>query len=66
VQTSWIAGSVFVGFLVYVTVKGELPAYKDAIFGPGTTAPAPATQKTEAQGYANQDPSIRPVAPVTH
>jgi hypothetical protein len=32
-QTSWIAASLFIGFIVYVTVKGQLAAYQQAIFG---------------------------------
>lgn len=38
-QSNYIAGFIFLGFLVFVTVRGELPAYKAAIFG-GTQAPA--------------------------
>jgi hypothetical protein len=32
-QSSYIAAFIFIGFVVYVTVKGELPAYKAAILG---------------------------------
>jgi hypothetical protein len=32
-QTSWIAAFLFIGFIVYVTVKGQLPQYRAAIFG---------------------------------
>jgi hypothetical protein len=34
-QTSWMAGSIFIGFVVFVTIRGELTLYKDAIFGSG-------------------------------
>ena len=40
-QTSWIAAGIFIGFVVYITIKGELSAYKDAILG--TNAKASAT-----------------------
>lgn len=64
-QTSWIAAFIFVGFIVYVTVKGQLPQYRSAIFGSGQMAAASAAtqavQNTESQGYQNQDPSVGPV-----
>ncbi len=38
-QTSYIVGFLFLGFIIFIAIKGELPAYKAAIFG--GTAPAP-------------------------
>jgi hypothetical protein len=32
-QTSYIIAAVALGFLVFVTVRGELPEYKAAILG---------------------------------
>jgi hypothetical protein len=40
VQTSWIAAALLIGFLVFVTVRGELPEYI-AVFTGEATAPAP-------------------------
>lgn len=44
-QTSWIASFLFIGFIVFITIRGELPQYKDAILGGETS--------TEAQTAAN-------------
>jgi hypothetical protein len=30
-QTSWIAGYLLIGFIVYVVVKGQLPQYRQVI-----------------------------------
>jgi hypothetical protein len=51
-QTGWIAASIFIGFLVYVTIKGELPAYKDAIFSgaPSKPAASPSVAEQAAKG----------------
>jgi hypothetical protein len=52
-QTSWIAAFVFVGFFVYITVKGQLPQYQAAIFGPGkSTASSATTPTAEAESVA--------------
>lgn len=32
-QTSFVAAFLFVGFIVFVTIRGELPQYKTAILG---------------------------------
>jgi hypothetical protein len=32
-QSSYIAGFIFAGFLIFITIKGELPQYKQAILG---------------------------------
>lgn len=37
-QTSYIVAFLVIGFIVFVTIRGELTAYKQAIFG------APSTQ----------------------
>jgi hypothetical protein len=59
-QTSWIAGGVFVGFVVYITIKGELPAYRDAIFGgQDKAAPAATNESSISPGWVNPDPSVR-------
>jgi hypothetical protein len=41
-QTSIIFGALLVGFIVYVTAKGQLPAYF-AVLGLGTSTTPPAT-----------------------
>ena len=66
-QSSFIFGSLFVAFLVYITAKGELPTYikllttGDQSAAPvasadptqaGTPAAAPATNLTDAQRQA--------------
>lgn len=32
-QTSYIAAFLFIGFVIFVTVRGELPQYKAAVLG---------------------------------
>jgi hypothetical protein len=32
-QTSYIAGFIFAGFLIFITIRGELAQYKAAIIG---------------------------------
>jgi hypothetical protein len=32
-QVNWIAAFLFIGFFVYVTIKGQLPQFQSAIFG---------------------------------
>lgn len=39
-QTSWIAASLFIGFVVYITIRGELAKYKAAILGGQTQGTA--------------------------
>lgn len=36
-QTSYIAAFILIGFIVFVTLRGELPKYKEAILGTGAT-----------------------------
>jgi hypothetical protein len=45
-QTSWIAAMLFIGFVVYITIKGQLSQFKTAIFN-GKNA---VTQAAEAAG----------------
>lgn len=33
-QTSIIFGTLLIGFIVYITIKGELPAYAAVLWGP--------------------------------
>lgn len=54
-QTSWIAGSIFVGFVVYVTIKGQLPQYQKAIFG-GQQSSTAAPTGTAAIGSTAANP----------
>lgn len=35
-QSQWIAVYLFLGFIVYVTVRGQLPQFRDAIFAGNT------------------------------
>lgn len=42
-QTSWIAVFLFLGFAVFITIRGELGSYKDAILGTSNTAKVPST-----------------------
>jgi hypothetical protein len=30
-QSSWIAGALLLGFFVFITIRGELPAYRAVI-----------------------------------
>jgi hypothetical protein len=32
-QTSYIAAFILIGFLIFITIRGELPKYKAAILG---------------------------------
>jgi hypothetical protein len=54
-QTSYIAAFLFIGFIVFITVKGELPQYKAAIFGGSSGV-------TTAQNSSNVGPGF-PSAP---
>jgi len=47
-QTSYVAVFLFFGFLIFVTIRGELPQYKSAIFGSGSTT----STNTSAAGAA--------------
>lgn len=53
-QASYIAAFLFIGFIVFVTVRGELPAYKAAIFGgdvsSGTATDSPQSTAATALG----------------
>lgn len=44
-QSNYIAGSIFLAFLIFITVKGELPAYKAAILG-GTASQSNSSAQT--------------------
>jgi hypothetical protein len=37
-QTSYVAAFLFLGFVVFITIRGELPQYKNAILGGVTPA----------------------------
>ena len=39
-QSASIIAFLLVGFVVYITIMGEIPKYKDAIFGAGVTTSA--------------------------
>lgn len=41
-QTNWIAAALLIGFLIFITVRGELPQYI-AVFTGSATALASAT-----------------------
>lgn len=57
-QNSWIAVSIFIGFFVYITVKGQLPQYQAAIFnGKQTSSAAPPSEG--GAGYVNPDPTVK-------
>lgn len=49
-QSAVIFGYLFVAFLVFITMKGELPVYAGFLLS--TPTPAPATVKTSA-GVSN-------------
>jgi hypothetical protein len=36
-QSSYIAGFLLIGFLVFITARGELPAYMNVILGKPST-----------------------------
>lgn len=38
-QTSFIVAFLVIGFVVFITIRGELTQYKAAIFGASTTTP---------------------------
>lgn len=47
-QTSYIAAFLFIGFIVFITIRGELPQYKAAIFGGDVTAATSSPDTTAA------------------
>lgn len=53
-QSTFIVGTVIAGFIVFVTVKGELPRYMGFLIGtPNQAAPASTTPYTNAAGAIN-------------
>lgn len=59
-QSSKIAFALLIGFIVYITVRGELPAYLCVIgLGSGCTAPPVNTQNS---GTSNPSPTMSPVS----
>lgn len=47
-QTGWIAVYLFLGFIVFITVRGELSAYQAAILGTGNSAASAAAANANA------------------
>jgi hypothetical protein len=47
-QSQWVVVYLFVGFLVYITVRGQLPEFRDAIFSGDTTTNSTGVQKNPA------------------
>lgn len=59
-QSQWIVVFLFVGFIVFITIRGELPKYRAAIFS-GVPSKAPVSEGNAqgiSPGYVNPDPSI--------
>lgn len=59
-QATWIAASIIVGFIVFITVNGELPDYIAVISGQpsndsgtASTGTAPASAMTAASSLAS-------------
>jgi hypothetical protein len=51
-QSQTIAVFIFLGFIVFITVRGELPQYRDAIFSGGDSQPTGGVQKNPADTQA--------------
>ena len=49
-QQTWIAVGVLIGFIVFITVRGELPAYLDILNPVSKTNITPVTQQTIQTG----------------
>jgi hypothetical protein len=57
-QTSWIVGTIILGFVVYITLQGQLPAYKSALFGSASTGNATATATAAQQTMTGSGASL--------
>lgn len=56
-QTSKIAFALVIGFLVYITLRGELPVYAKILFGPAQKS-AVGTSATSTASSAVNTPSV--------
>jgi hypothetical protein len=50
-QSQWIAVSIFVGFIVFITIRGELPLYRQAIFSGASDTSAPPVSTATAASH---------------
>lgn len=60
-QSNWIAAFLFIGFFVYITIKGQLPQFQKAIFGgsqsgAGTGASSSESETDPLTGLSNGPP----------
>lgn len=62
-QTNITVGVVIVAFIIFITVKGELPTYLGFLLGTGTGAVAPAQQQSNnGSGIGQAVSAIAPLA----
>lgn len=61
-QSNWIAAFLIIGFLVYITLKGELASYKAVLFGPVPQGQSSTPPTTTANANAQQ--AVQNNAPV--
>jgi hypothetical protein len=61
-QTSIIAGALIVAYMVFITVRGELPAYLAVFTGTGAAPPAGVAPPVGGGPYT--DPSQVPLPPL--
>jgi hypothetical protein len=53
-QSSWIAAFLLIGFLVFITARGELPSYLSVLLGTAKSAsPSTATNASASQSTIN-------------
>ena len=56
-QSSILFGGLFLGFIVYVTLKGQLPAYEQVLWGQVSNSTATAGSSVQSSQQAQQTAS---------
>lgn len=52
-QTSWIFAALLIGFIVFITVKGQLPSWGALFLTSSTTSGTASTTSTSSTSAAN-------------
>ena len=49
-QSQYILAYLLIGFIVFITLKGEIPAYKAAVFGAAAATPSSSSTTAPTTG----------------
>lgn len=58
-QSSWVAGYIFLAFLVYITMRGELPKYMGFLFASPVDSGITVSPLAPIQTGSTDDPNKR-------